>query len=55
MLPHAEWKHIDWGPVNRIKCSLDTGRIGLGLRFEPKALRVLKIREDDKSDSCVAR
>lgn len=29
----AEWEYIFWGPVNGIKPSLNTGRVGLGIRF----------------------
>ena len=29
----AEWEYIAWGPVNGIKSSMNTGRVGLALRF----------------------
>ena len=29
----AEWEYIFWGPVNSIKSSLNTGRVGIGIRF----------------------
>ena len=29
----GEWEYIAWGPVNSIKSSLNTGRVGLAVRF----------------------
>ena len=29
----AEWEYIYWGPVNSIKSALNTGRVGIGIRF----------------------
>ncbi len=29
----AEWEYIYWGPVSGIKSSLNTGRVGIGVRF----------------------
>jgi outer membrane immunogenic protein len=29
----AEWEYIAWGPVNSIKSNLNTGRVGIAVRF----------------------
>jgi outer membrane immunogenic protein len=33
MFLRAEWEYIAWGPVNSIKSNLNTGRVGLAVRF----------------------
>ncbi len=29
----GEWEYIYWGPVNGIKTSMNTGRVGIAVRF----------------------